>query len=465
MMTGKALLEAIQGAGARALFESLYGREETASARARYTALIEGILEDSRRGFPAAEFPETRGALRVFTAAGRTELGGNHTDHNRGKVLAASIQLDAVAVAAPRRDRKVFFRSAGFPDVSVDVSDLDARPEERGATESLVRGIAAELARRGTPVRGFTANAASTVLPGSGLSSSAAVEVLICRVFDNLFAGGKRSALELAQIGQIAENTYFGKPCGLMDQAACAFGGAVAIDFKDPANPTVKQISFDLTAAGYALCVVNTHGSHADLTADYAAIPAEMKAAAAFFGKRVLREIEPRELFARAAEVRKAAGDRAFLRAVHFFNENRRVDAMLALLETMRSNPGKPDRRNILDFLSLVNQSGDSSWELLQNVYSPQKPGEQGVSLALALTRDFLESAATGSYTDAAMPEPPVTGAARVHGGGFAGTIQAYIPLDCFDAYRARMEGVFGAGAVTILRIRPIGAAELDFTS
>jgi galactokinase len=328
------------------------------------------------------------------------------------------------------------------------LSDLGARPEEKGTTAALIRGIAAELTGQGVPVRGFTANAASTVLPGSGLSSSAAVEVLFGRIFDNLFGEGKRSALELARIGQKAENAYFGKPCGLMDQVACASGGAIAIDFKDPAHPAVKQIGFDLTAAGYALCVVNTHGSHANLIPDYAAIPAEMRAVAGFFGKETLRDVDPPAVFSNAAEIRKAAGDRAFLRAVHFFNENRRVDAMRVLLEEI--DAGKPDPRTFPDFLGLVDQSGDSSWELLQNVYSPQNPAEQGVSLALALTRDFL---AAGTKT----------GACRVHGGGFAGTIQAYIPLDCLDAYRAKMEMVFGAGAVTALRIRPIGASEITF--
>jgi galactokinase len=299
-------------------------------------------------------------------------------------------------------------------------------------------------------VGGFSANAASTVLPGSGLSSSAAVEVLFGRIFDSLYGGGARSALELARIGQIAENTYFGKPCGLMDQTACASGGAVAIDFEDSAHPRVQQINFDLASAGYALCVVDTRGSHADLTEDYAAIPAEMKAVAAFFGKSVLRELDPKDVLTHAAEIRKAAGDRALLRAIHFFAENDRVDAMLAALERAKAATGKARQRAIFDYLGLVDQSGDSSWELLQNIYSPKNSGAQGIALALAISRDFIETAG-------------IVGACRVHGGGFAGTIQAYIPLDCLDAYTARMEGVFGAGTVTPLRIRPVGAAELRF--
>jgi galactokinase len=444
-MTGKTLLKAIQTS--RDTFEELYGPSGVEAARHRYAGLIEGILEDSPEGFPVAEFPETRGELRVFTAAGRTELGGNHTDHNRGKVLAASIQLDAVAIVAPRHDKRVFFRSTGHSDVSVNLAkadgsaDLAIRDEETGTTAALVRGIAAELGRRGTVVGGFTANAASLVLPGSGLSSSAAVEALLGRIFDGLYGGGKRSALELAQIGQIAENDYFGKPCGLMDQTACAFGGAVAIDFGDPARPLIRPIRFDPEAAGYTLCVVDTHGSHADLTADYAAIPAEMKAVARFFGREVLRELSLEQVLDRAAEIRKAAGDRALLRAIHFFNENQRVDALLAALENNDMNR----------FLDLVNQSGDSSDKLLQNIYSPQDPAEQGISAGLALTRHFIATEAAGA------------GACRVHGGGFAGTIQAYMPLDRMAAYRRSMEGVFGTGAVTELRIRPVGAAELFF--
>jgi galactokinase len=401
--------------------------------------------------FPGTDFPETRGELRVFTAAGRTELGGNHTDHNRGKVLAASIQMDAAAIVAPRQDKRVFFRSTGYPDVSVNLANADGsedfenKGEEKGTTESLVRGIAAELTRRGVAVGGFSANAASTVLPGSGLSSSAAVEVLFGRIFDNLYGGGKRSALELAQIGQIAENNYFGKPCGLMDQIGCATGGAVAVDFEDPAYPRVRQINFDPASWGYALCVVDTHGNHADLTPDYAAIPGEMKAVAAFFGKTVLRELTLEQVLAEAPAIRRAAGDRALLRAIHYFGENRRVDAMLTALE----------KRAMADYLELVNLSGDSSSKLLQNIYSPKNPAAQGISIALALTRNFIETETRDTGT--------CRGACRVHGGGFEGTIQVYIPLDCLEAYKVNMEAVFGANSVTVLRIRSTGAAELRF--
>jgi galactokinase len=450
-MTGKELLHRIDSPQAEELFAVLYGPPEVNHARRRYAALIEGFLTDGPGGFPQGEFPETAGEVRVFTAAGRTELGGNHTDHNLGKVLAASIQLDQAAVAAPRNDRTVFFRSEGYPDVRVDLSDLTPRREEQGKTEALVRGIAAEFVRRGCPVGGFSANAASTVLPGSGLSSSAAVEVLFGRIFDNFYGEGQRSALEIAQIGQRAENVYFGKPCGLMDQAACASGGAAVIDFSNPAGPQVKRIDFDLTAAGYVLCVVNTRGSHADLTPDYAAIPGEMKAAAGFFGKSVLGELDRETVLAKAADLRRQAGDRALLRALHFFDENDRVEAMTRALERAAdAKSGGPRLQAIDDYLRLVNESGDSSWELLQNVYTPRRPAEQGLSLALALTKRFLRKG----------PASP-RGACRVHGGGFAGTIQAYIPLDALDAYGAEMEAVFGPGSVTALRIRPLGAVEL----
>jgi galactokinase len=433
-MTGKELLDKTNTPKAVELFSSLYGAESVDAARLRYGRLIEGLLQN----FPSEEFPETSGDLRVFSVPGRTELGGNHTDHNRGKALAASIQLDAVAIAAPRRDMQVFFRSKGHRDVKVDISDNSVRQEEKGNTEALIRGIASELAARKLPLRGFTANAENMVLSGSGLSSSAVVEVLIGKIFDCLYRDGKTSALELAKIGQKAENVYFGKPCGLMDQTACATGGAVAIDFEDPANPKVRGIGFDPASAGFALCIVNTKGSHADLTADYAAIPAEMKAAASFFGKHELRELDEGIFFSRLPDLRSAAGDRAVLRAMHFFSENRRVDAMLAALE----------EKAIDKFLSLVRESGDSSWELLQNIYSHKKVTDQGLSLALALTKNFL----AGSK-----------GACRVHGGGFAGTIQAYIPMERLSDYRSLMEGVFGNGTLTVLRIRPSGAVELDF--
>jgi galactokinase len=405
---------------ADSILAELYGETEIERARRRYAALIEGMP----------------GKPRIFSAPGRTELAGNHTDHNRGKVLAASIQLDNAAAVCKSGGNTVFFRSAGFPDVKINLADLPPRAEEKGTTEALIRGIAAETSRvTGKQTGGFTANAASDVLPGSGLSSSAALEVLLARIFDLLYCDGKLGVLEIARIGQAAENAYFGKPCGLMDQIACAQGGTVAIDFKDETRPVIKQIDFDPALSGYALCVVNTGGSHADLTADYASIPAEMKAVAAFFGKTVLGEVEKETVMANAAEVRKKSGDRALLRALHFFDENARVDAMVSAL-------AKVDKTAAFNaYLELVNESGESSSSLLQNVYPP-------LGLALALTKEFFK-------------KQKISGACRVHGGGFAGTIQAYIPFDIMNVYRAKMEAVFGADSVKVLRIRKTGVVEI----
>ncbi|MDR2576368.1 MAG: galactokinase [Treponema sp.] len=420
------------------VFESLYGSEAVESERRRYASLIEGIS-------PQAGFPVADGELRVFSAPGRTELGGNHTDHNRGRVLAASIQMDAAAVVFPQKQRQVFFRSVGFPDVVVNLDNGEGRPDlspkkgEEGTTEALVRGIASEFAKSGE-IGGFCANASSTVLQGSGLSSSAALEVLIAKIFDSLYQGGKRSALELAKISQKAENDFFGKPCGLMDQAASACGGAAFIDFADPGSPLLKKIPFDPLAEGFALCVVNTRGNHANLTPDYAAIPKEMKDVARFFGKEYLRELELSQVLATAAEIRKTAGDRALLRAIHFFNEDRRAAEMAALLER--------GGQAIWQFLDLVNESGNSSWELLQNIYSPNAPREQGLSMALAVSREFFRSRG-------------IKAACRVHGGGWAGTIPTYGPVDALEDYKKRMEALFGAGALSQLRIRQVGALEI----
>jgi galactokinase len=440
-MTGHELLHRLSKASSRDLFEELYGASQIDEALRRYQTLLEATLQ---------AFPETEGNIHVFTAAGRTELGGNHTDHNHGKVLAASIQLDALAFVSPRQDTTVIFRSTGYPDVVLDIADTEPKEAERGTTEALVRGIAAEFIKRGVPIRGFTANAASTVISGSGLSSSAAVEVLFGTIFDRLYGGGKRSAVEIAQIGQKAENLYFGKPCGLMDQVACASGGAVAIDFKDPAQPLVTQVPFDPSLSGYALCVVDTGGSHADLTDEYAAIPAEMKAIAGYFGKSVLRDISKDDLRKAIPDLRRSVGDRAILRALHFLAENDRVDAMLKAITTNHTARTAAERQESMEvFLNLVNESGNSSWELLQNVFSVKSVKEQGPSLALAVTREFIRDLGRG--------------ACRVHGGGFAGTIQVYIPLDAVGAYRTWMAPTFGEKAVTQLRIRPIGAAELHF--
>jgi galactokinase len=430
------------------IFEFLYGVEGVGAARRRYLELIDKTLSFADQPVLGVQnFPEVKGDLRIFTAAGRTELGGNHTDHNQGKVLAAAIQLDIVAVAAKRKDKTVIFRSVGYPDVVVSLDDLSIKPDEKGSTESLIRGIANEFSKQGGKIGGWTANAASTVLPGSGLSSSAAIEVLFGTIFDHFYGEGKRNALEIAGIGQKAENDYFGKPSGLMDQISCASGGAVAIDFAVAGAPVLTPVHFNPEDAGFALCIVNTRSSHADLTASYAAIPEEMCAVASFFGKRNLRALSLEAVLERASEIRRTAGDRALMRSIHFFKENRRVDKLLIALQKYASGN---EAAAFSDYLTLVNQSGDSSWELLQNVLAPKNAREQGLALALALTKDFIEREA-GS------------GACRVHGGGFAGTIQVYLPYRTIDRYTIKMEAVFGIGAVTVIKIRSIGASELSF--
>jgi galactokinase len=440
-MTSAGLLKTLSSPQADAVLEPVYGPDGGASRR-RYEALLCGLRDLGR-----AAFPETEGAVRVFSAAGRTELGGNHTDHNLGKVIAAAVQFDIAAVVAPRPDKKVFFRSAGFPDVAVDLADLSVKPEETGTTAALVRGVAAEFEKRGVAVSGWSANADSAIPPGSGLSSSAAVEVLLGKIFDCLFSDGKRSALEIAQIGQIAENVYFGKPSGLMDQTACASGGAVAIDFHDADRPLVRQISFDPFPCGYAPVIVNTGGSHAGLTPDYAAIPAEMRSVAKVFAQETLAGTTLPEILRNIPKIRASCGDRALIRAIHFHNENKRVDQMYGLMQKIDSERDPSAKESYFrEYLALVNESGHSSWELLQNMYSPSRR-DQALCAGLAATREFLNN----------------SGACRIHGGGFAGAIQAYIPLERIAEYCGYMDAIFGRGATTVLKIRPVGTAEVLF--
>ncbi|MDR2393399.1 MAG: galactokinase [Treponema sp.] len=446
------LLHRLDSPQATAILASLYGPGELESARYRYKFLIQGIRDVVSQEHPKQAWEKT--AIRCFTAPGRTELGGNHTDHNHGKILAAAIQLDAVACVLPRTDKQVLFRSTGYPDVQIDLSDLSPRAAEQGTTQALLRGVAGELATQGLAVGGFTANADSMVFAGSGLSSSAAMEVLFGTIFDHLYGEGTRSALELAKIGQKAENIYFGKPSGLMDQIACAYGGAVLIDFEDEQNPHVKPIHLDMESFGLCLCVIHTQGNHTDLTSAYATIPQEMKAVARIFGKSVLRELDVQTLLAHTEAIRKRVGDRGFLRALHFFHENQRVEAMQKALESATTLLGTARSAALMQYLRLVNESGDSSWKLLQNLYDPENPQDQGLPLALALTRAFFETPGRTKLHHWAC---------RVHGGGFAGTIQAYIPFEDLDSYKTLMESVFGPRACTALKIRPLGATEVVF--
>jgi len=374
------------------------------------------------------------GTPRKFTAPGRTELGGNHTDHNHGKVLAAAVQLEAAAVVEPLKGR-IEVRSGGWDKVfTVDLDNLAPRKEEEGKTEALLRGVAAEFQKRGHQIGGFRACVESSVLQGSGLSSSAAFEVLTGSILNALYNDGSMAPAELAMIGQIAENVHFGKPCGLMDQMASALGGVVTIDFKHPSAPEVRKLDVDFAAEGWSLCIVNTKGDHSDLTPEYAAIKAEMNQVASHFGRTVLRDVPEASFYDELPSLAGRYSHRALLRTIHFFEENHRVDAMVAALEEARINT----------YLDLVNASGRSSAQFLQNVYSLKRLNEQPIPLALALTEKFLAG----------------EGACRVHGGGFAGTIQAYVPLNRRRDYAKTMEAVFGPGSVIELTVRPETAGE-----
>ena len=372
----------------------------------------------------------------VFSAPGRTELGGNHTDHQHGHVLAAAVDLDTRATVAKNGLGCIRVLSEGYPLCRVELNDLAQKPDEAGTTAALIRGVAARFAQLGTTLEGIDAYVTSTVLPGSGLSSSAAFEVLIGTILNHLFCGAKFTPVQVAQIGQWAENVYFGKPCGLMDQTASAVGGVVAIDFADPAAPQVRRVALDLHALGYALCILDTGADHAALTDQYAAIPAEMCAVAAVFGKQYLRDVDEAAFYENLPAVRRAAGDRAALRAMHFFDDDRRVTQQADALA----------RGDFDEFLRLVKESGRSSWLYLQDVVPLGATRGQHMALALALAEKLLGG----------------RGACRVHGGGFAGTIQAFVPLDALEHFRRGMEAVLGAGSCHILSVRPEGGVLLE---
>lgn len=372
----------------------------------------------------------------TFSAPGRTEICGNHTDHQHGCVLAAAINLDTTAEVRLNGRNVICIDSEGYAPFEIKLDDLAVREDEKNTTAALVRGVAAAFAARGCDIHGFDAKIRSSVLPGSGLSSSAAFEVLIGRILNGLFFDGRMSDVEIAQIGQYAECEYFGKPCGLMDQTACAVGGFVAIDFADPKAPVIEPLAFDMAKAGYSLCITNTGGNHADLNEDYASVPAEMKAVAAHFGKTVLRDVTKEEIIREIPALRKTVGDRAILRAIHFENENVRVAMQKKALLA----------GDIETFFRGVLASGDSSYKYLQNVFTTKNVREQGLSLALCLTEDTL--AGRG-------------GAYRVHGGGFAGTIQAFVPHAEVEHYRSVMNAAFGDGACVVMSIRPEGAIKV----
>ena len=406
-------------------FQELYGNDVPRQEE-RYEAI--------RKGF-AAQYGYEAGEGTFFSAPGRTEIGGNHTDHNHGRVLAGAVDLDIVGLAQKTGNDTIRLKSAEYDKIDVvDLTDLSLHPEDTGS-QSLIRGICAKCKELGYQVGGFDCYTITQVLKGSGLSSSAAFEVLVVTVISHLFNDGSIDPITAAKISQYAENVYFGKPSGLLDQMASSVGGVTAMDFADPSAPVVEKVTFDLASYGHALCVVDTGGNHADLTGEYAAIPQEMKAVAQFFGKEFLRQVDEAAFYEQLPQVRKAAGDRAVLRAMHFFDDDR-----LAHEEAQALKAG-----DFPGFLRKVRASGQSSLQRLQNVFAPQAPQEQGITLALSLSQRLLGE----------------QGACRVHGGGFAGTIQAYVPFDLLDSYRHGMEHVFGKGSCYVLSFRQAGGTKV----
>jgi len=382
-------------------------------------------------GFAAAfgKAPE-----RYFSAPGRTEIGGNHTDHQRGRVLAAAVNLDVRAAVALNGSDEMRILSKGYDMISVNIKELEPVETEINTTPALVRGVAARFNQLGCELHGFDAYCETDVLQGSGLSSSAAFEVLMGTIINHLFFDAKVSQPEVAQIGQYAENVFFGKPCGLMDQTASAVGNLVTIDFFDKEKPDIKPVAFDFASCGHALCIIDTRASHAELTDEYSAIPGEIKKVSEHFGKEVLTQIDEDEFYAAIPVLREKCGDRAVLRAVHFYSENKRVPLQVAALES-----GDFDA-----FLELVKESGRSSWVYLQNVTPAGYKEHQDMALALALCERYLKG----------------RGASRVHGGGFAGTVQAFVPFDLLEEFRAGIDAVLGEGACHVLSIRPQGGVE-----
>lgn len=397
--------------------------ERIVEERERYSNAIQRFIE---------KYGDTE--VSIFSAPGRSEIGGNHTDHQQGRVLTASVNIDAIAVVRPLDEPVVGLYSEGYGQILVDISTLEPKDSEKESSPALIRGVAAGFAKRGYKVTGFEGYMTSEVLSGSGLSSSAAVEVLFGEIFSGLCHGDVDS-VTIAQIGKEAENIFFGKPSGLLDQMGCSVGGLVGVDFKDPEKPVVEPLDIDFGNFGHSLCVVDTKGSHADLTDEYAAIPAELGMVSGFFGKKVLREVPEEDFYANIPEIRKVAGDRAVLRAIHIYDDNKRVDEQKdALL-----------KGDFARFKELIRDSGNSSYRYLQNVYSCKKPEEQSVSLALVLTKKILGKDC----------------ACRVQGGGFAGTIEVFVPHEEVSRYRQEIEKIFGEGSCHVLEIRPVGGTQV----
>ncbi len=371
-----------------------------------------------------------------FSAPGRTEISGNHTDHQRGRVLAGAVNLDTQAAVRLNGTGVIRIQSKGYPMCQVDLAQLQPVECEINSTPALVRGVAARFAQLGCEVRGFDAYAESTVLPGSGLSSSAAYEVLIGTIINHLFFDAKVSQPEIAQIGQYAENVFFGKPCGLMDQTASAVGGLVTIDFADKDHPVIRPVDFDFSTTGHALCIIDSRADHADLTDEYAAVTRELKTVSAYFGKEVITEIDEQDFYAAIPELRKVCTDRAIMRTIHEYNENRRVPQQVECLE----------KGDFEGFLRLTKESGFSSWMYLQNVIPLGYVEQQAMAVALGLCEHYLQG----------------RGAYRVHGGGFAGTVQAFVPMDLLESFRTGIDAALGEGACHVLDIRPQGGVKME---
>lgn len=423
-----ALIEKIAN-GKNPLFQELYGVNEVVLKEQadRYAALMN-------------EFQQVYGTndVSLFSSPGRTEIGGNHTDHNYGRVLAGAVNLDNIAVAAANGTNTIRIKSVGYPEFQVDLGSLEIDPTQFYTSSSLVKGIAARMSEKGYAIGGFDACIEGRVPKGSGLSSSASFEVLIGAIINHLFNDGKMSAVENGIIGQWSENNFFGKPCGLMDQTACSVGGLITIDFEDPSKPIVKEVDFDFVKTGFALVITDVGGGHDDAAsqAEYASLPTEMKAVAAELGAKVLRQVTLEQIVEKMPEIRKKTGDRALLRAYHFQGDNQRVVDQVAALEN----------NDFQAFLKMVVESGYSSYMYNQNIFDVVHKDEQVVSLALALSEMVLKG----------------KGAWRVHGGGFGGTIQAFVPQDLLDKYVSTLEHVYGKGSCHKLFIRAKGSIKLD---
>lgn len=428
MYTASSAKEKLMSGSFDKTFSMLYSNDATVlkNQAQRYSEAVDEFVK---------LFNTTEG-ISFFSAPGRTEVGGNHTDHQHGCVLAASVNLDVIAVVAKNNDNVVRIKSKGYNMDTIDINDLDVKENEKNRASSLIRGVVARFKKLGYSIGGFDAYTTSNVLKGSGLSSSAAFEVLVGTILSYVFNEAKISAVEIAQIGQYAENVYFGKPSGLMDQMASSVGSFVAIDFNDPKNPIINKVEFDFASCNHTLCIIDTGGNHADLTDEYGAVPSDMKAVAKYLGKEVLRDVDENEMFAKLGNIRKDINDRAALRALHFFGDNKR-----AQLEAQALNNG-----DFEEFKRLVIESGNSSFMYNQNVYTCKNPTEQGLSLALAVSEKLLKG----------------KGAWRVHGGGFAGTIQAFVPNDMLNVYKNTMESIFGVGTCHILNIRPVGGTKVE---